>query len=771
MKHLFTLLALVAFTVAGWAQNSSHRCGTMEVHDHLMNTNPEYAQRRNVVAQHTRNYEEFGAQNDVQRVVYTIPVVFHVVYQNATENISDAQLLSQIDVLNEDFRKLNANFGQTPSVFQGVAADVEIEFCLANIDPNGAPTTGITRTQTTTNTFNTNDNVKFNSSGGKNAWPAEKYLNFWVADLGNSLLGYAQFPGGPANTDGVVCTYTSIGKPPANPFGGEFNLGRTATHEIGHWLNLYHIWGNEESGCGNSPGSSGTDEVSDTPVQDDATAGCPSFPQISCNNGPNGDMFMNYMDYMYDDCATMFTNGQKTRSRALFVVGGERYSLLSANVCTSAPPTPGNACSDTLRFPLVGTEAIYGDATVGYVAGTNTYNDQEKADKFTAVAPYTRVKGGFFKFAVANANGVSNHNVTFKLYDDDGTGGLPGTVLATTTVPLSTITASVNADAYTQVTFPTPITVSGSFYLSYVVSPASGIEICLYTNTDGNVTTNTAYELFEDGSWHAYTEEPASWGLAVNHAISAWMETIPPTASFSINDNSVCAGTQVTYTSTTTGSSSIQWTFPGGSPSTSTQANPTVTYNNAGTYGATLIANGTCANQSVTQTQNNFIVVSSTPNTPVITNNNGTLSLGIISGSIQWFVNNVAISGANTSTHFPTSVGNYTASVTVNGCTSTSTPFAVSSVGIFNAGSSQTLVFPNPANDFFIIQPSLNANAETFTVLVTDLSGKEVIRKSFNNVVSGTSLEIPTSDLAVGMYQLIMLNNNEKQVAKIAVSR
>lgn len=771
MKQFFTLLALVAFTTLGLAQSTPHRCGTMEVHEHLMNTNQEYAQRRNVVAQHTRNYEEFGVQNDAQRVVYTIPVVFHVVYQNATENISDAQLISQIDVLNEDFRRLNANFSQTPAAFQGVAADFEIEFCLASVDPNGAPTTGITRTQTTVNSFNTNDNVKFNSSGGKNAWPADEYLNIWVADLGSSLLGYAQFPGGPANTDGVVCTYTSVGRPPANPFNNAFNLGRTATHEIGHWLNLYHIWGNEDSGCGNTAGSSGTDEVSDTPVQDDATTGCPNFPAISCSNGPNGDMFMNYMDYMDDDCATMFTNGQKTRSRALFVVGGERYSLLSANVCTSAPPTPGNACSDTLRFPLIGTEAIYVDATVGYVAGTNTYNDQEKADKFTAVAPYTRVKGGFFKFAVANANGVNNHNVTFKLYDDDGAGGLPNTVLATTTVPLSTITANVTADAYTQVTFPTPVTVSGSFYLSYAVSPASGIEISLYTNTDGDVTTNTAYELFEDGSWHAYTEEPASWGLTVNHAISAWMETIPPTASFSVNDNSVCAGTQVSYTSATTGSSSVQWTFPGGSPSTSTQANPTVTYNSAGTYGATLVANGSCANQSVTQTQNNFIVVSSTPNTPVISNNNGTLSLGIISGAIQWFVNNVAISGANSSTHFPTTVGNYTATVTVNGCTSTSTPFAVTSVGVFNVGTSKTLVFPNPANDYFIIQPSLEVTAETFTVIVTDLSGKEVIRKSFNHVVSGASLEISTSDLAVGMYQMIMLTNNEKQVAKIAVSR
>jgi PKD repeat protein len=771
MKHLFTLLALMAFATSGWAQNTSHRCGTMEVHEHLMNTNPEYAQRRNVVAQHTRDYEETGSLNSAQRVVYTIPVVFHVVYQNATENISDAQLLSQIDVLNDDFRKLNANFNQTPAAFQGVAADFEIEFCLATTDPNGAPTTGITRTQTTVGSFGTDNDVKFNSTGGKNAWPATKYLNFWVADLGSSLLGYAQFPGGPANTDGVVCTYTSVGRPPANPFNNEFNLGRTATHEIGHWLNLYHIWGNEDSGCGNSPGSAGTDEVSDTPVQDDATAGCPNFPQISCNNGPNGDMFMNYMDYMYDDCATMFTSGQKTRSRALFNVGGERYSLLTANVCSVAPPTPGTACNDTLRFPLVGTEVIYGDANQGYMAGTNVYLDREKAEKFTAVAPYTRVKGGLYKFAVANANGVNNHNVTFKLYDDNGAGGLPGTVLATTSLPLSTITASVNTDSYLQVTFPTPVTVSGSFYLSYTVSPETAVEISLYTNTIGDVTVNTAFELFDDNTWHAFSEaQPVSWGVSVNQTISAWMETIPPTASFSVNDNSICAGTSVTFTSTTSNSTGIQWNFPGGSPSNSTQANPTITYNSAGSYNATLIATGACAAQTVTQAQTNFVVVTAQPSTPVISNNSGTLSLGSVSGSVQWFVNNTPISGANGVSHTPSSIGNYTATVTLNGCVSTSAPFPINSVGIQNIGSGQTVVFPNPANDHFIIQLGA-VKPETFTVILTDLSGKEVIRKSYNNVSSGASLEISTSDLAIGMYQLLMFNNNEKQVVRIAVSR
>jgi PKD repeat protein len=215
----------------------------------------------------------------------------------------------------------------------------------------------------------------------------------------------------------------------------------------------------------------------------------------------------------------------------------------------------------------------------------------------------------------------------------------------------------------------------------------------------------------------------------------------------------------------------VQWSFPGGSPTTSTQANPTVTYNSAGSYNATLIATGACAAQTVTQAQNNFVVVTAQPSTPVISNNNGTLSLGSVSGSVQWFLNNTPISGANGVTHLPSSVGNYTATVTLNGCVSTSAPFPVNSVGIYDIGSGQTLVFPNPANDHFMIQLGEVKVSETFTVIVTDLSGKEVIRKSFNNITSGASLEISTSNLAIGMYQLLMFHNNEKQVVKIAVSR
>jgi hypothetical protein len=687
MKKIFsTVVSFALLSSAGYTQ--AHKCGSMDVYQRRM-LDPEFVARREAIAEHTRHYEQFAVHQESQRVVYTIPVVFHVVYQNNTENISDAQLISQIDVLNEDFRKLNDNFSSTPSVFQGVASDMEFEFCLASVDPNGNATSGITRTQTTVPSFDTDDAVKFNSSGGKNAWPAGQYLNIWVADLGPSLLGYAQFPGDAASTDGVVLNYFTVGRPPANPFNNDFNLGRTATHEVGHWMNLYHIWGNETSGCGNQPGSAGTDEVSDTPVQDDATSGCPNWPQVSCNNGPNGDMITNYMDYMDDACATMFTNGQKTRSRAVFAPGGPRNSILSSQACSSTPPPPPtNTCQDTLRYPLPGSEVVYTDNSGGYVCGTNQYLDSAKADRFTAVAPYTKVIGGLFKFAVAEANGLSNYQVTFRLYDDNGSGGFPGTVLASATVPLSTIIGHVNANAYTPVQFSTPVTVSGNFYLGYVVNPASVVVLSLYSTEDGTSGTNTAFEQFSDGVWHAFSEAPpTSWGISVTQSISPIMQS------------------------------------------------------------------------------------TNIPATPQITNNAGTLSIGSVTGTVQWYLNNSAIAGATLTSFSPSTAGTYTVIVTNQGCSATSAPFNLSSVGVESLISAKTHVFPNPTTGDFTVLTSIAGSQEELRIVLFDLSGKEVYARSFNGIAAGVPIQISTEGLANGIYQLMLVTSVEKQFTKIAVSR
>jgi len=185
--------------------------------------------------------------------------------------------------------------------------DANIQFELAKKDPNGKATNGITRTNTTRTSFGSNDSVKSSSTGGADPWPSDRYLNLWVCTLGGGLLGYAQFPGGPSATDGVVILNTGCGT--KGTATDPFNHGRTATHEIGHWLNLIHIWGDTQH-C------EGTDLVDDTPNAQQPNFGKPVFPHISCNNGPNGDMFMNYMDYTDDDSMFMFTSGQVTRMTA-----------------------------------------------------------------------------------------------------------------------------------------------------------------------------------------------------------------------------------------------------------------------------------------------------------------------------------------------------------------------------------------------------------------------------------------------------------------------
>lgn len=292
-----------------------------------MQNDPKRALKMQKIEQQTREFIQNTNARAVNGVI-TIPVVVHVVYNTSAENISDAQIQTQIDVLNADFRRTNSDAdGNWPQ-----ATDSEIEFCMATVDPNGNPTNGITRTSTSVTSFSTNDNMKFNSSGGKDAWPAGQYLNMWSCDISGGILGYAQFPGGPDATDGVVMDYQYFGT--IGTATAPFDLGRTATHEVGHWLNLRHIWG--DGNC------NADDFVSDTPTSDAANYGC-ATGHVSCSTT---DMVQNYMDYSDDACMNLYTEGQKTRMRALFDTGGARESLLSSAAC-GAPPTP--TCTDGIQ--------------------------------------------------------------------------------------------------------------------------------------------------------------------------------------------------------------------------------------------------------------------------------------------------------------------------------------------------------------------------------------------------------------------------------------
>lgn len=292
------------------------KCGAMEVHERLSEEYASYRNNRRRIDEFTERALRTGEAQKAMRKLITIPVVVHVVWRTNAENISKSQINSQIAVLNRDYRATNPDTSNVPAPFTSLVTDAKVDFKLATRDPNGKPTDGITRTKTNRQSFSSDDSVKKPSQGGAAAWPAKRYLNIWVCNLGGGLLGYAQFPGGPARTDGVVILHSAFGT--NGTAQAPFDLGRSATHEIGHWLNLRHIWG-DDMGC------TGSDKVADTPNAAGPNYGKPNFPHITCNNGPNGDMFMNYMDYVDDKAMFMFTAGQVGRMNA--ALAGPRSSF------------------------------------------------------------------------------------------------------------------------------------------------------------------------------------------------------------------------------------------------------------------------------------------------------------------------------------------------------------------------------------------------------------------------------------------------------------
>jgi hypothetical protein len=240
--------------------------------------------------------------------VITVPLVIHVLWNLPDEDVSEAQIASQIAVLNEDFRAQNADLAMAPDAFRAVSADARLEFELATTAPDGSSHSGIDRVRTVRRSFPPDDSMKSSTTGGVDAWPTDRYLNIWVCELEPGGLGHAQLPGGPAPTDGVVIAHLAFGT--TGTAAAPFDRGRTATHQVGHWLNLLHIWGDDGHGC------NGTDFVEDTPNQAGPNYGRPSYPTVSCGNGPDGDMFVNYMDLVDDACMVMFTAGQVQRMRA-----------------------------------------------------------------------------------------------------------------------------------------------------------------------------------------------------------------------------------------------------------------------------------------------------------------------------------------------------------------------------------------------------------------------------------------------------------------------
>jgi hypothetical protein len=346
MKNIVVLVALLLLTLPAMAQR---KCGTTLRHLQMLQNDPSVLQHKNALEQEIQRLITYTQQAENQLVV-TIPVVVHVVYPSTVTaaNITDAQIQSQITALNRDYAKTNTDASSTPAVWSGLAANTQIQFCLARRTPAGATTTGITRRSTSRANFDDRasrpdgmDEIKKSTYGTPN-WDRTKYLNIWVGKLDDQTLGYAYFPSDVVATadawlDGVVIDYRCFGDRVGTAGTGAFtafNLGRTLTHEAGHYFNLSHIWGDDltasETDCE-------SDNVTDTPPQLTANVDCPTYPHNTtdvCNVNTHGNMFMNYMDYSDDACLYMFTTGQSNRMNA--AITASRAGLLTSNGC-SAP--------------------------------------------------------------------------------------------------------------------------------------------------------------------------------------------------------------------------------------------------------------------------------------------------------------------------------------------------------------------------------------------------------------------------------------------------
>jgi hypothetical protein len=445
MRQIFNIwILLQIFQLNAQAQNE---CASTFNAQTVQTSDPTRYNRYIQLEQHIANYISTKNNSTAGRLInqnstIIIPVVVHVLHNGTAigvgNNISDAQVISQIDVLNEDFRRLNADKVNTPAAFTGVASDVNIEFRLACLDPNGNNTNGINRVQTNINPFtvvlNANNTIneqasriKFTAQGGQDAWPTDRYLNMWVCNIApfatGQLLGYAQFPfdfAASPNTDGVVMLNTAFGRVGNLRF--QFDRGRTTTHEVGHWLNLFHIWGDDGNAC------TGSDQCDDTPNQGGANqSNCPGFPNISCGNNPNGDMFMNYMDYTVDACKNIYTQRQADRMRAVFAQGGPRAAFID-NYFRLNPPVQNPLCDASttisavnplclqIAWSVTGPATISGsgnlvtinktgNGTINVTATANGYTDTRTVDAGTpggnVIGHYT-VNGGTTQYSITN---------------------------------------------------------------------------------------------------------------------------------------------------------------------------------------------------------------------------------------------------------------------------------------------------------------------------------------------------------------------------------
>ncbi|MBL7787187.1 MAG: fibronectin type III domain-containing protein [Chitinophagales bacterium] len=728
MKNLlFFLLISLPFLNT----SAQRTCASMEVLQQQLLEDPDYQNRLDAIEVHTAAYVAHHEHSQDERAVITIPVVFHVIHNGdavgSSENISSNYIQAQIAQLNLDYRKLNSDAANIPSVFASVAADVEVEFCLAQRDPSGNATTGINRYnygQASPTTSYIDNTIK-----PATIWDRSKYLNIWVTNIGGGILGYATFPGGTASKDGVVVAYYTVGSNSLiNPAqGGSFGRGRTATHEVGHWLNLRHIWG--DANCG-------SDLVSDTPTHNTSNYGCPSQPHYSTCSGQPREMTMNYMDYTDDACMYMFSSGQKTRMRAVLTTGGARASLATSNGCVA--PSGGTTC--TTPTGLATANITSSSATLSWtaVSGATSYTVQYKTNAATTWTSLT-----------ATSNSVS----------------LTGLAASTT----------YNWRVQTTCSSGTSTVATGSNFTTL----ASGGTTCAAPSglAVSNITANSATL-----GWSAVSGATSYSVQYKTSTATTW--TTVSASSNSLNLTGLSASTTYNWRVQTICSGGGSSTVNGSNFTTTAASTGTADCNtdepNESASAATPIGNNVSIDRYICTGGQDWYVFTTTASAPKVrvslTSLPADYELYLMRGNYYTVSENSGTTDEQI-TYNATSAGTYYVGVTsYNGAASTTDPYTLTiqtqSASFRYIGTLAPLspinVSPNPATDKASVS-FVSEQEQDVTVQVFDLMGRIVLSEQVTATEGNNQIGLNLNSLVNGYYLVQVDNGISRQQSRLVV--
>ncbi|MEY4594116.1 MAG: hypothetical protein RIQ47_526 [Bacteroidota bacterium] len=822
-KSLLALgIALLSLFSFGPQAFANRNCGTMDHLNQQLQADPTLQQKMQDIENQTSAYvaQQISKNGNRTAAVITIPVVFHVIYNTTAQNISDALCLAQLNQLNLDFAKLNSDASSIPSIFTGVAANTNIQFCMAQRDPSGNPTTGIQRRQTTVTSFSTNNAMKFFANGGLDAWPASSYLNVWVCNMGGGILGYAQFPGGSASTDGVVLLYNSVGSVQTPGSGAPYNLGRTGTHEVGHWLNLRHIWG--DASCGD-------DLVNDTPVHNTSNSGCPAYPHYSTCSGSPVEMTMNYMDYTYDACMYMFTTGQSTRMNALFASGGARASFLNSLGCV--PPsgcgTPSNltatnisgtgvtlnwsaaanATSYNVQYCVTGTTNCVSTTSTGnsitlsgLTGGTSyTYSIQAVCSSGTS----TTVTGTFATLATSCGDAtnltVGSITSTTAALSWTAVGGALSYNIQYKTSTATTWTTVTSTTSSRSLTGLSPST-TYNWRVQAVCNGLSGIylagtDFTTLAPSCGNATNLTTSSISSTGAtlnWTAVsgatsyniqykTSTATTWTTVTSTTNSRAITGLTAATTYNWQVQSVCVGASGTYVAGpnfTTSAASCTDAFESNNSRSAAKTVPLntdvtaliSTSSDRDWFKFTTVSPNTNIRITLTNLPFDYDIrlYNSSGSTLATSANGSTLSETIIrntTAAASYFIQVYPYGSTNFS-----STRCYTLRVSVG-----STAFRLTDNGLVEENMEELtkesfVLYPNPTQNE--VNVLFNAStARNFNLNIFDMVGKQVYSQSLSMEEGQNKYNINLADLSKGIYFVELINNEERQVKKLVIER